>query len=144
VKLPGFNLLFVLLFLLPVLAHAEMDGNQLLKECINAVKVADGDGSQLQPDQLISSVHCTAYIEGYHAATALLGEIPGNKAYYCLPDAGLPPEQSARMLVKWLKEHPEHLNEPASSLMAYTFSMAFPCKLQPEKPEKPAPPKQVL
>jgi hypothetical protein len=145
VKSPGLCLVMLLCILAPGLAQADVDGNQLLKECISAVKVADGAGDQLQSDDLINAIQCTGFIEGYHAANRLLDTIPGNKAYYCLPADDVPPEQSARVLVNWLKANPEYLNQPASYLMTYAFSNVYPCKIQPTPgKESQSQPKQVL
>jgi hypothetical protein len=45
----------------------------------------------------------------------------------CIPDEASI-LQLARVLVKWLREHPEKLHEPKSTLTLAAFEDAFPCQ----------------
>jgi Rap1a immunity proteins len=55
----------------------------------------------------------------------------------CLPDNATL-LQLARVLVKWLREHPERLHEPKSVLTTAALRDAFPCQ-QPTPKEAPKP-----
>ena len=59
----------------------------------------------------------------------------------CFPDRA-PILQLARVLVKWLREHPERLHEIKSILTTAAFRESFPCEQTPPKEAaKPAPAK---
>lgn len=47
----------------------------------------------------------------------------------CLPDDA-PIAQYARVVVRWLREHPEKLHEPKSMLVMEALEDAFPCLAQ--------------
>ncbi len=57
----------------------------------------------------------------------------------CIPDQ-VPLLQLARVLVKWLREHPERLHEPKMTLTLAAFQAAFPCPPIPMETAKPVPP----
>jgi len=55
-------------------------------------------------------------------------------AFICIPD-GVSPAQLARIVVKWLQEHPERLHEQKSVLTLKAFTDAFPCQAPANKPD---------
>lgn len=62
----------------------------------------------------------------------------------CLPDKA-PVAQLARVVVKWLRDHPERLHEGSGILVLEALKDSFPCKLPappspPSKPSSPQPP----
>jgi hypothetical protein len=58
----------------------------------------------------------------------------------CIPkEVGLP--QMGRVLVKWLRDHPERLHEPTSILSVDAFHSAFPCAAPGSPTADPAPAK---
>ena len=56
----------------------------------------------------------------------------------CIPEKA-PLLQIARVLVKWLREHPERLHEPKSILTMAALSEVFPCTTPAPAEEKPNP-----
>jgi hypothetical protein len=55
----------------------------------------------------------------------------------CIPEK-VPPLQLARVVVKWLREHPEKLHEPISGLVTDAINAGFPCKpITAQGPAKP-------
>lgn len=56
----------------------------------------------------------------------------------CIPERA-PIIQLARVLVKWLREHPERLHEPKSILTIDAFKDAFPCEKATTQKEAPKP-----
>jgi hypothetical protein len=50
------------------------------------------------------------------------------KALFCTPESGITNDQAARVVVKYLREHPERLHEKESLLAMAAFAEAFPCK----------------
>jgi len=54
-------------------------------------------------------------------------ELAVQTALICIPDGKVPVAQLARIVVKWLRDHPERLHEPKSVLALEALSGAFPC-----------------
>lgn len=50
------------------------------------------------------------------------------KHYHCVPD-NVTAGQIQRVFVRWAREHPEKLHEPAAKLAQKAFAKAWPCKL---------------
>jgi len=46
---------------------------------------------------------------------------------FCIPDSGIPVIQAARIIVKYLKEHPEQLHEDGMGLTVAALKDSFPC-----------------
>jgi len=137
-------------FLLPQSAFAigfsAIDGNKLLKECkaymnlLNLRDVQDKD----DPDVLraeargdyVNCTHCLGYVTGVvddhfscqinePSSTAALDP----KEHFCLPD-GVNPNQTVRVIAKWLEDHPARLHEGAIELVLSALKDNFPCKPQ--------------
>jgi anti-sigma regulatory factor (Ser/Thr protein kinase) len=47
---------------------------------------------------------------------------------FCVPDSGIPVIQAMRVVVKYLKEHPEQLHEDGMGLTVAALKDSFPCK----------------
>jgi hypothetical protein len=58
-----------------------------------------------------------------------------NPSMTCIPTE-VNMAQMARILVKWLRDHPERLHEPVSILTVDAFHDAFACHAEPKKPTK--------
>jgi len=55
----------------------------------------------------------------------------------CLPKgAGEHPEQLRQLFLRVGYQHPEVLHEPARQLLFYAVAKAFPCRFQPDRPER--------
>jgi hypothetical protein len=101
------------------------DGSELLRSCNAAVRLSDGE--QLTPDDITRAVWCTGYIGGFLDGLALMGW-KGATTKVCLPKNGIENDQAARVLVKYLKAHPEFLHESGRASLIVALGEAFACK----------------
>jgi hypothetical protein len=101
-----------------------IDGNVLLSSCQTTIKYSDGNNnvSPLEVGQ------CTAMVEGVEGAIFVLNDSVSSNMKTCYPVAGTTNIQKARIVVKYLQEHPDQLHLPASMLTLIAYKAAFPCK----------------
>jgi hypothetical protein len=145
------------------------DGNSLLEYCSVMVDAADNPStfSTISGDRLTEKMGqfqwCAGYLQGtedvyqqnyvYLGIFAMAGLTFGGPDKLrqhaletlrgpCFPDDA-PILQLGRVLVKWLREHPERLHESKSLLTTEAFKDAFPCPQNPPPKEaaKPTPAK---
>jgi hypothetical protein len=114
-----------------VLALADDDGNAFLRKCIPAVALMDGAHV---PDSMNDADFCMAYVRGVLDLTALweatdkTKNVKGPFLRACLPEHGVQTGQGIRIVVKYLKEHPELLHNESLFLVDQALMDAFPCK----------------
>jgi len=73
--------------------------------------------------------YCVGFVGGFSvgwrlAANHLKAPLP--QRYFCVPFE-VSPDQEVRVLMKYIREHPERLHESAFLLMGAAFLEAFPC-----------------
>jgi len=110
----------------------EQTGNEFLRDCTNTLRLLDGD-LQLTGDELSVAFHCGGYllgfIDGYVVSGAVNKALSGSsRPLMCLPEGGIPEDQAVRVVVKWMRGHPQDLNRPARILVTIALEQAFPCK----------------
>jgi hypothetical protein len=71
------------------------------------------------------AVRAAGYVDGIADAAAGLG-------YTCYP-AGVAQARVREVVIKYLRDHPERLNDPARLLVLNGLFNAFPCKRQDEQ-----------
>ena len=96
------------------------------------IRLLDGD-SQITPDQSRTAFHCAGYIAGLADGYGLAEDmekfrVGSSHPLFCLPKEGLLGSQGVRVVVKWLREHPETLHQERKVLVMRAFEGAFPCK----------------
>ena len=101
------------------------DGSALLRSCGAAVRLSDG--ARLSDAETVQAVHCAGYVSGFLDALALL-RWKGGATPVCVPAAGIENDQAARIVVKYLRQHPERLHESGRILLITAIAEAFPCK----------------
>ena len=151
---------------LACVAHASelpRDGNGLLDSCNALIEAADNRAALTSltgnnfAERLWQVDWCAGYLSAVQdvlvavhvnmmlmPATKVTLEGPEKvKAYWldnlnvvCMPDDKIPILQMARVLVKWLREHPERLHELKGILTVAALRDAFPCE-QPSAKETP-------
>src|SRR5688572_18126286 len=84
--------------------HLLQDGNALLTVCAGMVANAESKAGVSTAD-LLNSTSCNAFLRGVIEGVAMVSSQPGGGSRYCLPD-GVLAVQTARVVVKWLREHP--------------------------------------
>ena len=113
-------------------AQEGQTANELLRDCTYTVRLLDGD-SRLTPEETWSAFHCSGYLSGFLDGYVLGAgfdklALGSSHPLFCLPDGGIAGDQDDRIVVKWLREHPERLHEPARILVMIALREAFPCK----------------
>jgi len=119
----GLLLLLVAVFSPPSwgIAATTNDGNKLLTDCGAAVTFMDGE-------RLLDTVgasHCLGFIQGLNQMNDFYG-LKGAPMFFCRPrevTAG----QATRIVVKYLRDHPEELHKEDFVLVVAALSAAFPC-----------------
>ena len=113
-------------------AFGETTGNDVLNSCQTAVRYIDNNGEFT--NEHFDSGWCTGWIAGVLQLTKLHNEriiVTKEKStmlQFCVPDSGIPVIQAVRVVVKFLKEHPEQLNEDGMGLTIAALKSTFPCK----------------
>lgn len=117
----------LVLLVKPVPALAEDDGNDLLRKCVAAEKAADGANQGER--EAVDAIDCMSYLQGildmnmlYQAAL----NKPKPQTFFCLP-TNIKNGQAARIVVKYLRAHPEQLHRSGAILAVTAFAEAFPC-----------------
>jgi len=119
------HLLVSIIFLaVPITASA--DGNTLLQQCNQAVRLAET--TRLNQSDSLDATYCMAYVEGV-VHTHFVYQTLGKKKdlEFCVPESGIRIIQPVRIIVKYLEEHPEQLNLQEYWLVIGALGDAFPC-----------------
>jgi hypothetical protein len=123
--------------------YSALDGNELLKECgayTNLLNLPNAQDTN-DPDVLramargdfVNGAHCLGYVTGVvddhfncqtNEASSTAAVDPTK--HFCLPD-GVSPNQTVRVVMKWLEDHPARLHESAVELVLGALKENFPC-----------------
>ena len=104
--------------------NAFADGNRLLEQCTNAVNYADG-ARKIDYEKL---GFCLGFMQGLTNMNQLYEvSLDRKNVLFCTPRE-VTNGQLARVVVKYLKEHPEDLHLHEATLAIAAFVEAFPCK----------------
>ncbi|WP_223630419.1 Rap1a/Tai family immunity protein [Pseudomonas atacamensis] len=101
-----------------------LDGNGLLSSCQTTIKYSEGD-KNVSPFDV---GQCTGMVDGVEGTIFVLNDSVSSNMKSCYPSAGTTNIQKARIVVKYLQEHPDQLHLPASMLTVIAYMSAFPCK----------------
>ncbi len=125
------------------------DGNGLLEYCSHVVNMLDSPSTEalLDAGNMMKVGWCTGYLRATHdliidwqvnlallsaAGLRLSGPEKVQKVlierFHVWIPAGVDIAQMARVLVKWLRDHPERLHELPSVLTIDALKDAFPCR----------------
>jgi hypothetical protein len=106
--------------------NARETGIEFLRGCGATVKQADGVAVTVE--ESIESIWCVGYLSGFADALRLSATFfePQNQGV-CLPEKGVSNEQLARVVTKWLKNHPESLHQSGRTEIMLALGEAFPC-----------------
>lgn len=123
--------LVVLFFLGAPSAFAARDARWLLQTCTQAV--AHDDGAKLNEEQSIESLSCVSYVGGFLDAFAIshgVADLAGYKHLFCGPSdlATQGTMQTVRIVVKYMRNHPEELDQGAGVVVMSALQDAFPCR----------------
>ena len=124
-------LLFTVLsiFLFASLAHS-LNGQELLEYCNLAEKV-DDRVVRVDEDILAKASYCYGFIRGVAGANDAFSLIPSIKAVkHCAPE-NVTNGQLSRVVLKFLRQHPENLHSTGAALVLAALRNAYPCESQP-------------
>src|SRR5690606_38968927 len=106
--------IFPLVFALVVALHSNAvvasDGNKLLQDCGDMERFVDGGNST---SNLMGIGFCLGLMEGITNSNALYQVRAPGKEFLCLPKGGVTNGQAARVVLRYLRDHPEQLHENA-------------------------------
>lgn len=103
-----------------------IDGNTLLRACRYVVKKADGE--QLKQSQDMDYGFCVGALTSVTNMNILYADQLKQSDRICFPNEKFTTGQAARIVVKYLDNHPELLNQEQTDLVVASFKNAFPCK----------------
>jgi hypothetical protein len=107
------------------------DGSNLLAQCNVAVDIMDGKKLTADVQGSVdagNSMYCFGLLQGVIRLNKLYEVSLRKNALFCTPNSIITNGQAARIVVKYLKEHPEMLHEPDFAVTINAFINAFPCK----------------
>jgi hypothetical protein len=109
------------------------DGNDLLARCQVLIDLADHKRTpSSDPARVIAEASnlswCAGFMQGI-TNTNLLYEsyLKSTNPLFCLPASGITNGQAARVVVKYLQDHPENLHREPMTVAAAALMNAFPC-----------------
>ena len=114
------------------LGRVRADGNELLPKCAAVVSWLDKAGGATHD---LDVGYCSGFITAVldvnelwklnDSAHSLKDDF---KWHVCVPSEGIDIGQATRIVVKWLREHPQELHKPAGALVLAALQPVFPCK----------------
>ncbi len=107
---------------------APTDGNSLLEQCNDAIRIYDGKGLYVPEAGLAKSTFCGGYVTGFIDVNNAHWKVDNLKTNYICPPDQIHPIQIIRVVHKYLKDHPEDLHEYRGILVFRALKQAFPCK----------------
>jgi hypothetical protein len=99
------------------------DGNELITQCAAGVKAADGGKLNDYDD----ASFCLGLTQGVRQAMRLLNEELPPQYQTCFPN-GITNGQGMRIVLKYLQDHPDRLQERNADLVYLAYKTAYPCK----------------
>ena len=111
----------------PSFASGINDGNDLLRECNEAIRYSEQKSSEIDK---ASAAHCLGIMSGIVTLNNIYIEVLKleKEAMFCPPGGGISSLQATRIVVKYLKEHPDDLHIGGVVLSTLALNKAFPCK----------------
>ena len=116
-----------LFFAMPAFVNAAVDGHELLQKCEAIDKLYD-DPASLSSKEGSGVVYCLGYIDSFIETFAFQFQaklVPG--VPYCLPEKDLSRKEIVKVVVDYLKNHPEELSNPAGYHLFMALRQAYPC-----------------
>lgn len=115
------HILILLALAAPAIAQQYLSGNAMLRNCEFALS---GRAAQNAHEAGLCQGFTTGVIQGIY-----LGEIASGKTKKGIlcPPADVEVGQMIRVAVKYMKDNPSRLHEPAQVLFGHAYRDAFPC-----------------
>ncbi len=108
------------------------NGHELLDRCQSALRCEESSFECFAEDR-VSRGYCFGLIHGILGLNGLYTYAVGEKnSLFCAPDAAagttISAERGARIVVSFMRQHLDRLQEEAVPLCVAAFAKAFPCK----------------
>ncbi len=107
-------------------APAGADGNMLLKACTAGLKVVNKE-QNLSSKELVDSAYCAGLIQGITDLDRINKSSLGT-SFFCPPENTINKAEATRIVVNYLRAHPEKRKQPESTLIIEALKEAFPCR----------------
>ncbi len=104
--------------------EASADGNYLLQRCEAAVKALSSPDATRQRAAIS---YCYGLLQGVREVNRLYEHKHGNSAYFCMGTKHLSHSETAKLVVNYLKQHPQRLHQTESILAVQALRQEFPC-----------------
>jgi Rap1a immunity proteins len=127
-------------FLHSAAAAEKRNGNELLSACTLAMSIVDSPQAIEQmlgrPHQALEAGYCLGLLHAVTNINAFWQHYPKDTSmFFCLPPQSTV-NQWTRIVVKYLQEHPERLQEADIGLAIRAFTTAFPCPSKIQSPRR--------
>ena len=136
-RFAGFLLVFYCLSVAPANAQPDItsSGNDFLASC----SVIEKPSEQLTDVDFLKLGTCWGFMQGLEEGIGLsfaaVNKREGSMADLgvCFPSEGtVTTEQSTRIVLKYIREHPEKAHERTATLVVVAMKTAFPCSVPPK------------
>ena len=105
------------------------DGKKLLTQCETIVAYKESkDISKFTVANTEEAMYCLGYIQGTLDMNHFYEISIGDNAMFCMPEKKLSNIDATKLVIEFMREHPEKLNEKESFLVQSAFAEKFPCK----------------
>jgi len=114
----------------PALGHGRVhDGNGLLQKCNNVMRIfeAGTKENEITKTMLADANFCSGMMQGMTNTIIFFDAFQVTQSIVCLPEDGISNGQAAKVVIKYLEEHPEQLHVADSGLAFLALMDAFPC-----------------
>ena len=114
----------------PVLGHGKAhDGNDLLQKCSSVIRIFEAGikESEITKTMLADANFCSGMMQGMTNTIIFFDAFQVTQSIVCLPEDGISNGQAAKVVIKYLEEHPEQLHVADSGLAFLALMDAFPC-----------------
>lgn len=101
-------------------ALAQKKAEEILWECKSPSEDAPAE-------QRLRFLSCISYVDGAHDMLRMLSD-GLELRIICTPKAGLSTDQTVRIVLKWIEQHPERMHQTARVAVFSALQEAFPCK----------------
>ena len=98
-------------------------GNKMLEFC----RAGLTSNSDLTAEDAVYGPTCFGFAAGINDSQSVFVAFGAVHAFWCMPE-GVSLSQLARVIVKYMEEHPEELHFAAGDLAAHAFMDTFPCE----------------
>lgn len=118
--------LAALLFLSHASSGFADDGNSLLRGCNDFIDMATNN-RLVNPSNEMAAGSCVGMMRGITTLNRVYQTMEG-RDLFCLPLDGIEFGQAARVVIKYMEDHPEKLHQDEALIAIIAFKEAFPCK----------------